>query len=338
MKSDTVHSDMPTNTGLYPFIFEPAYKDYIWGGNRIPARFNRNQPEGIYAESWELSDRPEGMTHVVNGPLKGESLANLTSRFGSKLLGHAIHSTSFPLLIKLIDARERLSIQVHPDDASAALGIGEAKTEAWHILDAPAGAQVFAGLRQGVTESSFLDAQKTNRLEQNLQAISVSAGDTIFIPGGRVHAICEGLLILEVQQNSNTTYRVYDWGRTDKSGKPRELHLEQALKVIRWTDTAPAKVAPKATYDKAGTRVTELVASPYFRLERIEIAAPFFVRHEGNSFHALFTLEGGISVMSQAGTEVVPSGRTCLIPAMLDQYTLKPDGKRATMLRISVPS
>jgi mannose-6-phosphate isomerase len=328
---------MSTADSLYPFLLEPAYKDYIWGGSRIPALFNRNQPKGIYAESWELSDRAEGMSHVGNGSLKGESLADLVTRFGPKLLGRKIKSASFPLLVKLIDARERLSVQVHPDDENAAQGMGEAKSEAWHILDAPAGAQVYAGLKPGTQEAMFRSALKKNHVEDTLQAVPVTAGDTIFIPGGRVHAICEGLLILEVQQNSNTTFRVYDWGRLDQKGNPRELHLQQALKVIRWSDSAPAKIAPVATHTKPGTLVTELVTSPYFRMEKLDISAPFFVQHEGDSFHALFTGQDDIKVMSQAGSESIPKGRTCLIPAALDQYTLKPAGKSATVLRISVP-
>jgi mannose-6-phosphate isomerase len=321
---------------LYPFILEPAYKDYIWGGNRIPTRFNRKQPDGVYAESWELSDRPEGMSFVANGALKGLSLAELVSRFGKSLLGHSITSPSFPLLVKLIDAKERLSIQVHPDDAAAARGIGEAKTEAWHILDAPKGGQVFAGLKTGTTEALFLQAAKSGRLEETLQSVPATAGETIFIPGGRVHAICEGLLILEIQQNSNTTYRVYDWGRVDKAGKPRELHLDQALKVIHWSDSAPVVTTPRLLSDKPGARVTELVSSPFFKLEKLEITAPFFVQHDGASFHALFSEKDDIKIMCEPGTESIPGGRTCLIPAKLDRYTLKPAGKQATVLRISI--
>ena len=330
---------MPNKPELYPYILEPAYKDYIWGGDRIPALFNRNQPAGIYAESWEVSDRPEGMSHVANGALKGESLESLVARFGARLLGRGVQGRSFPLLVKLIDARERLSIQVHPDDEKATQGIGEAKTEAWHILDAPEAGQVFAGLKPGTTESSFLAAREADRLAATLLAVPVTAGDTVFIPGGRVHAICEGLLILEVQQNSNTTYRVDDWGRVDKkTGKPRELHLEQALKVIRWTDTAPVKTQPRVTLEKPGTRISELVVSPYFRLERLEISAPFCVHHDGASFHALFTGRDDVQVMSDAGIEPVPRGRTVLIPAALDRYTVKPSGRHASLLRISVPA
>lgn len=333
-----IHTPAMKTTELYPFILEPAYKDYIWGGSRIPGRFNRNQPEGVYAESWELSDRPEGMSVVANGALKGQTLASLVARFGKELLGHGSQSTSFPLLVKLIDAKERLSIQVHPDDAAAAKGIGEAKTEAWHILDAPGGGQVFAGLKAGTNEDSFLKALKAGALEGCLQSVPAKAGDTVFIPGGRVHAICEGMLILEVQQNSNTTYRVYDWGRVDKAGKPRELHLEQALKVIHWSDSAPVVTTSRTISNKPGAKVIELVASPYFRLERLDITAPFFVQHDGASFHALFSEKDEIKVMCEAGTETLPGGRTCLIPAKLNRYTLKPTGKRASVLRITCPS
>ena len=329
---------MKAETELYPFILEPAYKDYIWGGNRIPTLFNRALPAGTYAESWELSYRPEGMSHVANGYLKGESLAALTSRFGRKLLGSGLTPTRFPLLVKLIDARERLSLQVHPDDAHAARGDGEAKTEAWHILDAPDRGKVFAGLKGGTTEASFLDALNHKQLKRVLRSVTVSAGDTVFIPGGRVHAIAEGLLILEVQQNSNTTYRVHDWDRVDKLGTPRELHLEQALRVIRWSDTQPVKIRPRVIHDKPGTKLSELVRSPHFLLEKLETTAPFFVHHSGSSFHALFTGPDEILIMSAAGVQPVPAGRTCLIPASLDRYTIKPADKRATILRISVPS
>ncbi len=329
---------MKTNAELYPFILEPAYKDYVWGGDRIPSRFNRNLPAGIYAESWELSDRVEGMSHAANGVLKGQSLAELVARFGAELVGRGFQTARFPLLVKLIDTRERLSIQVHPDNENAAQGFGQAKTEAWHILDAPKGGRVFAGLNTGVNQALFLDALKKGLLADRLQSVPVSTGDTLLVPAGCVHAICENLLVLEVQQNSDTTYRVYDWDRVDKTGKPRELHLEQALKVIRWSDPAPALITPIPISTKPGAKVMELVSSPYFRLESLEITAPFFVQHSGASFHALITKQDEVQLMSAAGTVIIPRGRTCLIPAGLEQYTLKPNGRQASLLRISLPA
>lgn len=322
---------------LYPFILEPSYKDYIWGGDRIPSLFDRPLPPGIYAESWELSDRPEGPSVIGNGPLQGASLAALLTRFSHDITGHGCCTGGFPLLVKLIDARERLSIQVHPDDASAAEGLGEAKTESWHILEAPPGAMVYAGLKPGTDAVAFRNAIQDNSLERCLNAIPVATGDTIFIPGGRVHAIGEGLLILEVQQNSNTTYRVYDWGRVGKDGKPRDLHIEQALKVIRWNDAAPIKTAPWSVTEGAGISVRTLSSCPFYRLERIDLSCEFPVRHDGASFHALFTSGAPLEVRTDSGSLLVPHGRTCLIPALVNRYTLVPEAPGTRLLRISVP-
>jgi mannose-6-phosphate isomerase len=322
---------------LYPFILDPVYKDYIWGGNRIPLLFNRQLPPGIYAESWELSDRPEGMSIVANGALKGSTLSSLIANAGSEILGHGACSSSLSLLVKLIDSRERLSIQVHPDNESAALGQGEAKTEAWHVLAAEPGSIVFAGLKQGTSKSDFINAIKAGNLEACLNTIPVKTGDTIFIPGGRVHAIGEGLLILEVQQNSNTTYRVYDWGRVGHDGKPRELHVDQALKVIRFEDNAPIKTTPKSTRPSSNLTVTTLTECPFFRLEKITMTDKFEVHHDGSGFHAVFTTSGAVDIETSSGTVTIPGGRTCLIPAHLNRYTLRASTPNTQLLRISLP-
>lgn len=326
---------------LVPLVFDPVYQQYLWGGDRIPKGFNRPLPDGRWAESWEISDRPEGAGPATGGPWAGATLGELVSRLGTRLLGSAVASSpgvapAFPLLIKLIDARERLSVQVHPDDAAAALCGGEAKTEAWHILEAAPGAQVFAGLRPGTTEASFRAALAASRLEECLRAIPVRAGDTIYIPGGRVHAICEGCLLLEVQQNSNTTYRVYDWGRVGTDGKPRELHIDQALRVIRWDDAGEPRTIPRATVGDDGVASLELVTSPYFRLERLALGGPLTCRNDGRSFHALFASEVALDIEHADGRVEVPFGRSCLIPAGLAGYRLIPRAP-GQVLRTSVP-
>lgn len=325
------------NMEAYPLILEPSYKDYIWGGSRIPSTFQRTLPPGIYAESWELSDRTDGMTTVENGPLHGTTLASCVARFGHDILGHATCQSSMPILVKLIDARDRLSIQVHPDNESAAGGSGEAKTEAWHVLAAEPGSHVYAGLKPGTDRSTFLTALNAGKLETCLNTIPVQPGDTIFIPGGRVHAIGAGLLLLEVQQNSNTTYRVYDWGRVGHDGKPRELHVEQALRVIRWQDTAPVKTTPWSVTNGPHVTSTILAECPFFRLERVELGGPFEVHHNGAGFHTLFTLETAVRLETMEGTVEVPRGRTCLIPAILNRYTIHPARIGAKILKISLP-
>lgn len=323
---------------LHPLVLDPAYKDYIWGGQRIPALFHRQLPPGIYAESWELSDRPEGLSIVTNGEFKGAPLNTLITRFGHDILGYNACSTQLPLLVKLIDARERLSIQVHPDNESAARGHGEAKTEAWHVLAAEPGAKVFAGLKPEVDRPAFVQALKAGTLESCLNAIPVKTGDTIFIPGGRVHAIGEGLLILEVQQNSNTTYRVYDWNRVGNDGKPRELHIEQALNVIRFKDDAPIKTNPWSVSDGPHVTATTLAECPFFRLERITLADTFDVRHDGSGFHAVFTTTGPVTIETASDSTTVPAGRTCLIPALLNRYTIRSKSPATDLIRITLPT
>jgi mannose-6-phosphate isomerase len=330
------HSPPPSSPSLYPLILDPAYKDYLWGGGRIPRVFRRALPDGIYAESWEVSDRPEGPSRVANGPLKGATLGEVLHRFGPALSGTTHPGPSLPLLIKLIDARERLSVQVHPDDASAPLCGGEAKTEAWHVLDAAPGAQVYAGLKPGVTAADFRAALAESRLESCLRSVPVQPGDTLFIPGGRVHAIGEGCLLLEVQQNSNTTYRVYDWGRLGHDGRPRDLHVEKALQVIRWDDTGEAKTVPRAYSGPDGVPSVDLVTSPYFRIERLDLTGPRTCRHDGSGFHALFTAGGAVTIECEGGPVEVPFGRSCLIPAAIREYRLTTQAP-GQVLRISVP-
>ncbi len=319
---------------LYPLLLKPVYKDYIWGGTRIPRVFQRPLPPGIYAESWEVSDRPEGRSIVVNGPLADTPLADLIRVHGSALLGVA--GPTCPLLVKLIDARERLSVQVHPDDQSAPLCQGEAKTEAWHVLQADPGAAVFAGLMPGVTEKVFRDALSATRLEPCLKRIPVRAGDTIFIPGGRIHAIGEGCLLLEVQQNSNTTYRVYDWNRLGNDGRPRELHVGKAFQVIRWDDNGDPRTTPRRVTYADGTTSLELVASSYFRLEQLDLRNSQTCRHDGHGFHTLFTSAVAVSIEYEGGRVTVPFGRSCLIPAAIREYRLTPVTP-GPVLRISLP-
>lgn len=318
---------------LYPLLLDPAYKDYIWGGQRIPRVYRRPLPEGVYAESWEVSDRPEGPSRIANGPLQGATLGDVIHRFGQAVTGAA---APFPLLIKLMDARERLSVQVHPDDQSAPLCGGEPKTEAWHVLGAAPGARIFAGLKPGVTAATFRAALAAARLEDCLQAIPVQTGDTIYIPGGRVHAIGEGCLLLEVQQNSNTTYRVYDWGRLGHDGRPRELHIEKAFQAIRWDDTREPRIAPQPFHGPDGIASVELVASPYFRLERLDITGPRACCTGGHGFHALFTAEEAMTIEWEGAPVEVPYGRSCLIPADIGEYRILPHTP-GQVLRISVP-
>jgi mannose-6-phosphate isomerase len=331
---------------LYPLRFNPVYKDYIWGGSRIPKLYKRSEPDGIYAESWEISTHPDGQTPIANGPLAGKTLRDLLPEHKTALLGSNIKGDDFPLLIKLIDARDRLSVQVHPNDANAAAVNGDPKTEMWYFLEGDGTAQIYCGLKPGIGKEEFLLAMENKTFAGILQSIPARKGEAVFVPGGRVHAIGAGCLILEIQQNSNTTYRIYDWDRVDASGKGRELHIDKALKVIDWENNGDPRCKVNGS---------EIKTSPYFRLDRFELSAkktfPMIgpersergpetsgQRPQGvaKSFHALFVAEGSGTISWDGGEEKLSPGQSWLVPAALGEYSVQPGGKM-TLLCITVP-
>ena len=224
-------------TQLSVLRFKPVYQERVWGGRTLESLYNRRLPlAGLsYGESWEICDREEAQSVVNGGPLDQWTFHDLWTKaraevFGADYLDHP--AGRFPLLIKILDAQDDLSIQVHPDDRSAALVNGEAKSEAWFIAQASTGAQLYAGLREGVTEETFKQSLEDGTVADQVQTLNVVNGDCLAIPGGTVHAIGAGLVIFEVQQNSDTTYRVFDWNRVGLDGVPRQLHKEEALKVL----------------------------------------------------------------------------------------------------------
>jgi mannose-6-phosphate isomerase len=326
---------MTMKTLLYPLRFKPVYKDYIWGGDKIIRLYHRKEPPGIYAESWEVSDRSDGMSVVSGGPLAGKSLRDVAQTFKSDLLGAKAQAQVFPLLIKLIDSRDRLSVQVHPDDETAKKYGGEAKTEMWHVLDAEPGAGVFAGLKPGVDAQAFSEALRTNRFEEILTRIPVTKGDALFIPGGLVHAIDAGCLLLEIQQNSNTTYRIYDWNRVGTNGKSRPLHWKEALQAIRWDVSANPKVQPREMGRKGSNGFWEVLSCPYFRLERMLLGEALNRENSGPSFEILFLASGKANIRWVGSSEALERGASCLIPAALKNYILEPVDAPAEVLRIT---
>ena len=328
---------LPMTMPLYPLLFEPVYKDYLWGGGRIPRIFGSKPGHtGTCAESWEIADRPEGMSIVSNGAAKGKSLHELVETMGQSLVGTVGKSKIFPLLIKIIDARERLSVQVHPDEHTAAASGGEAKTEMWYALAGERNAHIFAGFLPGTDRKAFEAALAAKRIEKVLRDLPIKTGEAIFIPGGRVHVIGEGCLLLEVQQNSNTTYRVHDWDRVDKDGKPRELHMDKALQVINWSDNNAAIIKPKELADEGGNGVWQIVKYPFFNLVRIDLKKKLVVKKDGCSFHALFVVVGQMKVEGNGVAEDISAGTSCLLPAALESYTLTPLSGTATVLRTTL--
>jgi len=246
--------------------FESIYQERVWGGQAIARAFGRTLPPGrVIGESWEVVDRPEAQSVIRDGPYAGRTLRAIIEAHGGEVMGPRWNpARPFPILVKWLDCRERLSLQVHPPAEKApALG-GAPKTENWFIADTAPGAALIVGLRPGVTRAQFEQAAAGGTLEQCLNRLPLAPGDSILVRSGTVHAIDAGNLILEIQQNSDTTYRVYDWGRTGLDGKPRQLHWREALESIRWDapDPRPVRAAPEPAV---------LAACPEFRLRRVPL-------------------------------------------------------------------
>jgi mannose-6-phosphate isomerase len=224
--------------------FEPIYQERVWGGRVLETAMGRTLPPGQpIGESWEIVDRPEAQSVVVAGAFKGQTLRAVLQKNAAVVMGPKWPADRpFPILVKWLDCRERLSLQVHPPAARAAELKGEPKTENWYIAHSSVGAHLLVGLKRGVTKQQFEAAIADGSLEKCIHHFRVAAGDSILVHSGQVHAIDAGNLILEIQQNSDTTYRVYDWGRVGLDGKPRQLHIEQSLRSIDWTDFEPAPV------------------------------------------------------------------------------------------------
>lgn len=274
---------------------------------------------------------------VENGSWAGRTLAGICAEFPREILGLHCPDGSFPILVKLIDAKTRLSVQVHPDEDAAARYGGEPKTEMWYILDAPQDAFVCAGLKPGVGPRIFGDAIKDRKVASALHTLPVEPGKAVFIPGGLVHAICEGCLIFEVQQSSNTTYRVYDWDRVDASGNPRTLHVKQAMEVIDWHAPELGLIAavPMKAAAPANKR-DRVLRCDFFTVERFSLVEPEPCRPDGASFRVLFATDREVAIVWAAGRETLPAGRSCLIPAAMPPYSLEPTDGIATVLSVEV--
>jgi len=271
--------------------FEPIYQTRVWGGRVLASRFGRELPdrENPYGESWEISAREEADSEVVGGPLAGKTLRELWSDPELKLLifgSKAPEGERFPLLCKILDARDKLSIQVHPPASVADELGGEPKTEVWYIAHADPGAELYVGVEPGIDEAAFREALEAGTAEKAVHAIPVVTGQHIFIPSGRLHAIGAGLLIYEIQQNSDTTYRVYDWNRIGLDGKPRDLHVEESLKCIDFSDVTPGMDAA------VGNLICEC---EHFRLERHALG-------EGESLDAV--IGGRFAIVTVVGGEL----------------------------------
>lgn len=306
-----------------PLLLIPACKDYLWGGTRLKTEYHKRSDRPVIAESWELSCHPDGPSRVANGPLAGHTLPEALALLGPGCLGkRARRFGRFPLLIKLIDAEKDLSIQVHPDDGYALAHEGEyGKTEMWYVVDAKPGASLIYGFEQEISRQELARRMEDNTLLEVLHRQPVKAGDLLFLPAGTIHAICGGVLIAEIQQNSNTTYRVYDYGRLGADGKPRALHVEKALEVISIQKPAPL-ASPLVETSPTGNQRRHLACCPYFDAHWLRVQETMTLDSGADSFCSLLFLEGQGRLQWQGGVLPFSKGDSFFVPAGLGRFTL----------------
>jgi mannose-6-phosphate isomerase len=308
---------------LYPLTFQPIFKQRVWGGRNLERLYQKPlPPDQRIGESWEITDRPEGVSLIANGPLAGKNLRWLMEQHRQDVLGAQAATTGpFPLLVKILDAQETLSVQVHPPAAVAAQLGGESKTEIWYITDATPQAELFVGLKPGVTRADFEQRIKDGTVAEALHHFLVKAGDAMFLPSGRLHAIGGGNVLFEIQQNSDTTYRVFDWNRVGLDGKPRELHIAQSLASIDFNDFAPSLIASK--YSRNETfKVRYLVDDPLFRVDACQVKRGRRFHLRSASAQVLGLLRGRLAIVHGDTTLTLKAGEFCLLPACLGRVTL----------------
>lgn len=329
-----------------PLVFEPLYRSYLWGGRRLATKLGKTLPaEGIWAESWEIVDHPQGQSVVASGPWQGWSLGRLVEEYRGEILGPGFellsgtesklsHLSRFPLLLKYLDCQNVLSVQVHPDDAyglqMSTPDLG--KTEAWYIIDTEPDSVLYAGLQSGVSCRDLAEAISMGRTEECLHAIKPQAGDCIFIPSGTVHALGAGLLVAEIQQASDCTFRLFDWNRVDASGAARPLHIEQSLDVIDFDRGPVHRVVPRLD---GASNSWELVACDQFRLVSLGEATAHLL--DLPTCKIIAVPQGAATISTSSGDLELRAGQSALIPYACGQAKVVVAGKSKVLVAEPVP-
>jgi len=308
---------------LYPLKFRPLFQERVWGGRNLERLYQKKLPEGVpIGESWEITDRPEAVSEINNGPLRGKTLRWLMQEHGPELLGEAKPAAGrFPLLIKILDAQEKLSIQVHPSEKVAKELGGEPKTEMWYIANATPEAALYVGLKKGTSRDQFEQSIRDGTVAECVHRIPVQAGDVMFLPSGRLHAIGGGNVIFEIQQNSDTTYRVFDWNRPGIDGKPRQLHVQQSLASIDFDDFEPRLIQSKYSRNPV-MKVRYLVDNPLFRVDACQVKRGQRFYLSGPVVQVLGIIRGRLEVTCGEHQLESVAGEFILLPACLERVTL----------------
>lgn len=305
---------------LEPLFCKPIYKDYIWGGEKLKSIYNKNTPFDKTAESWEIASNKSGESIIKNGIYEGRTLTDLFNDMNIKkyVFGNRCENLEkFPILIKFIDANQNLSIQVHPDDEYAKIKENDlGKTEMWYIMDCKKDAKLICGVKD-ITSENKNEKLREKDIEKYLNYVSVEKGDVIYIPAGTVHAIMEGLIICEIQQNSDLTYRLYDWNRVGNDGKPRQLHLDKAIDVADVVNFQKPKATNKTGYET-------IIESKYFKVDKAVIKSSVKLKSNNDTFYAVNVVEGSGKVITDKEYKL-RAGDSFIIPAYLGEFILEGD-------------
>ncbi|WP_335974313.1 type I phosphomannose isomerase catalytic subunit [Gaetbulibacter jejuensis] len=319
---------------LYPIKFTPILKDKIWGGQKLKTLLNKTSDLPNIGESWEISD-VEGDTSVVaNGALKGQTLKQIQETYKEDLIGlqnYRVFGNKFPLLIKFIDAKQDLSIQLHPNDELAAKRHNSfGKTEMWYVMQADEGSNLIVGFNQKMDAETYLSHLENKTLTEILNFDKVKVGDTYFIEVGRVHAIGAGVVVAEIQQTSDITYRVYDWDRVDDEGNERELHNDLAIDAIDFEMEDNFRVS----YEKAKNQSNKMVSCPYFTTSYLDVDSTLKKENNHDSFLIYMCVEGEAQITTDSATETIKKGETILLPAAVKNYEIT--SENAKLLEVYV--
>lgn len=305
------------------FKLVPAFKDYLWGGTKLKDEYGKKSNLNIVAETWELSTHPDGLTVIGSGEYEGQTLLSYVEKNGKSVLGSKCSSEKdIPILIKFIDAKDALSIQVHPDNEYALKNENDfGKTEMWYIVEAEPNAKLIYGFNKDISKDEFEKAIKENSLTNLVKEINVKKGDVLFIKPGTMHAIGKGIVIAEIQQRSNVTYRIYDFGRLGADGKPRELHISKALDVTN-LNKIDSTTVDYNFIDCEDAKKALLAECSYFHVELLKLNGSISLEANEESFNSLLVLNGSCEVVSENYKLYLEKGESAFIPANLGKYTI----------------
>jgi mannose-6-phosphate isomerase len=308
-----------------PLVFEPIFMERVWGGRRLESLYGKRLPSAaLIGESWEIVDRPEAQSVVHEGPLRGKTLHELWCKHRQEIFGTVSATPRFPILCKLLDAQENLSLQVHPPRAMEKKLEGESKSELWYVASAAPKARLYAGVKKGTTRDSFLKSVGQGKVERHLHALEIKTGDAMFLPSGRMHALGAGSVLVEIQENSDTTYRIYDWDRTKKGRAARQMHIAEAMQCIDFNDVEPGLLRSKGE---------PLVRHESFEIDKWDLRKDREIAETGR-FAIVACLTGKI----ECGDRQFKATDFFLVPAQQPDRIVRPVEAKTSLLRVTLPS